>query len=411
MFSGAGGLSEGFFRSEYEFISHIEMDRYASMSLETRSLYHSLKSNHCLDDYFRYLKEELSREELFEEYSEFSDEISSNNFNSEISTETKSHLIRKIRKIMADENVKKIDGIIGGPPCQPYSLVGRNRSKNGMADDHRNYLYLHYIDFLREFDPDFFVFENVPGIKSAKDGDICRDFKTKVRDLGYKLDYDLLNAEDFNVLQSRKRLIIVGHKLEENFFEVSFQPNNKKYEVWNLLNDLPALHPGEGIDGPQDYKTPKISGYIKDFDIRTKNDILINHIARNHNNNDREIYRLAIKAWNNGKRRIQYDELPDDLKTHKNRKSFKDRFKVVAGDSSASHTIVAHIAKDGHYHIHPKESQARSLTVREAARIQSFPDSYKFEGSRTSQFTQVGNAVPPLMAEGIANRIKEFMGG
>jgi DNA (cytosine-5)-methyltransferase 1 len=135
---------------------------------------------------------------------------------------------------MADENVKEIDGIIGGPPCQPYSLVGRNRSKNGMADDHRNYLYLHYIDFLREFDPDFFVFENVPGIKSAKDGDICRDFKTKVRDLGYKLDYDLLNAEDFNVLQSRKRLIIVGHKLEENFFEVSFQPNNKKYEVWNL---------------------------------------------------------------------------------------------------------------------------------------------------------------------------------
>ena len=120
------------------------------------------------------------------------------------------------------------------------------------------------------------------------------------------------------------------------------------------------------------------------------------------------VYKYAINQWNTEGVRLKYPELPERLKTHKNTKSFLDRFKVVNG-KGISHTVVAHIAKDGHYYIHPDIQQCRSISVREAARIQSFPDDFYFEGSRTAAFTQIGNAVPPLMAFAIAQKIKELL--
>ena len=225
--------------------------------------------------------------------------------------------------------------------------------------------------------------------------------------MGYNLSYKILTATDFNVLQKRKRLIIVGHQSNENFLEFN-KNNSNKFKVWDLLDDLPKLQAGEGDDSSKDY-TKKASKYLTKFKIRSNNDKIIQHNARNHNENDREIYRLVINAWNKNHKRLKYDELPERLKSHKNRKSFVDRFKIVAGDLPYSHTIMAHLSKDGHYFIHPDIEQARSLTVREAARIQSFPDNYKFEGPRTSQFKQVGNAVPPLMAEEIARHIKKIL--
>jgi len=184
-------------------------------------------------------------------------------------------------------------------------------------------------------------------------------------------------------------------KKEHNFF------------VSDLLNDLPSLKPGEGKN-VMDYDGPP-NDYLKDSGIRDDWNILTHHIARPHNKRDIMIYKKAINAWRKASERLKYTDLPKELQTHKNKKSFLDRFKVVADNKQQSHTIVAHIAKDGHYYIHPDFRQSRSLTVREAARIQSFPDDYYFEGPRTARYRQVGNAVPPLLAQGIAQKIGEML--
>ena len=132
-------------------------------------------------------------------------------------------------------------------------------------------------------------------------------------------------------------------------------------------------------------------------------------MCRIHNQNDLDIYRHIIEAWNNGHNRLKYYGLPEELRTRQNETSFVDRYKIVAGDMPYSHTMIAHIAKDGHYFIHPDINQCRSISVREAARIQSFPDDFYFEGPRSAKFTQIGNAVPPLMAQALAQEIAQML--
>jgi DNA (cytosine-5)-methyltransferase 1 len=408
MFAGAGGLSEGFFRTGYKFISHIEMDKYASMTLETRSVYHALKVNGIEDYYYDYITGEFSREDLLEEGKKFSDLNSAGIINSEISAENEKAIIRGIEKRMENRNLKKVDVIIGGPPCQAYSIVGRSRDSEKMKNDPRNYLYLRYLSFIRSFKPDIFMFENVPGIKTARNGEIYHDFLIRAGKLGYTVKEKILDAADFFVLQRRKRVIVLGWKAGYDLEYPSFIPIGHNYTASCLLEDLPPLNPEEGRDTPQDYiRSP--SEYLKKAGLRSERDVLIQHSARRHNERDREIYRYVISIWNNEHRRVRYDELQEHLKTHRNRKSFEDRFKVVAPDLNYAQSVVAHISKDGHYYIHPDITQARSLTVREVARIQSFPDNFKFEGPRTSQYQQVGNAVPPLMAERIAIEIKKML--
>ena len=156
------------------------------------------------------------------------------------------------------------------------------------------------------------------------------------------------------------------------------------------------------------------SKYLVDNHIRNGLNVLTQQVSRPHTRQDREIYKIAVNKWNEGQQRLDYNDLPERLKTHSNRESFFDRFKVVAQDLNYSHTVVAHIAKDGHYYIHPSIEQNRSITVREAARLQSFPDDYYFEGvkesgSRTAAFKQIGNAVPPLMAQKIAKALKSVL--
>src|SRR5690606_9759598 len=148
------------------------------------------------------------------------------------------------------------------------------------------------------------------------------------------------------------------------------------------------------------------SEYLKQFDLSNGVDFYTQHISRPHNSNDLKIYKIAIQKWEDENKRLKYTDITEKLRTQKNTDSFLDRFKVVDG-KGISHTVVAHISKDGHYYIHPSINQCRSISVREAARIQSFPDNFFFEGSRTAAFSQIGNAVPPLLSLAIANGIKK----
>ncbi len=407
LFSGAGGLTEGFLREGFHFISHIDKDRDALKTLETRTIFHYLNKDKNDDMYFNYIAGEISRNDLLNEVNLY-EQLSGGIINEEFTSITKDKIIRQIEKCKKGLNIKDVDIIIGGPPCQAFSPVGRSRDPERMENDTRNYLYLYYLKLLKYFKPKMFVFENVPGMKSAKRGDILHSFKTKADNYGYYVRDDLLNAKNFFVLQNRERLIIVGWDKDYDLQYPLFPTIEHNYKVSCLLEDLPPLRPGEGSEGPQNYTKPP-SEYLEKAKIRSDKDILIQHNARNHNERDRTIYRRAIEMWNKEHRRIRYNELPEELKTHKNRSSFKDRFKVVGADREYSHSILAHLSQDGHYFIHPDINQARSLTVREAARIQSFPDNYKFEGSRKSQFRQIGNAVPPLMSERIAHSIYKMM--
>ncbi len=406
LFAGAGGLSEGFLRNGYRFTSYVEMDRYASMTLETRAIYHVLKANKMDYIYSSYIRGEISKEKLINEGRTLTDYGTV--INAEISAKNRNAIIRKVENNLRKANLKNVDIIIGGPPCQTFSIIGRGRNPEKMKNDPRNDLYFHYISFISHFRPSAFVFENVPGIKSALNGKIYSNILLSARKLGYVVLGEILDAKDFFVLQKRQRVIIIGLKTDRHFEYPSFKPVKHDYAVSQLLEDLPPLVPGNGKEGPQKYLGPP-SDYLRKSGIRTESDILIQHRARKHNERDREIYRYVIKAWNIDHRRLRYDELPDNLKTHKNIISFLDRFKVVAPDLKYAHTITAHSSKDGHYYIHPDINQARSITVREAARIQSFPDNYKFEGPMTSQYRQIGNAVPPLMAERIAIEIKNML--
>lgn len=402
LFAGAGGISEGFQRKGFNTVSYVEKDKYACETLLTRHIYWQLKKSNKENIYYEYLKGLINKEDLHGYLETVTPVI-----NMEISDTTLPEIRKSIRVNMKQLNAETIDIFIGGPPCQAYSLVGRARDPYKMEKDPRNMLYKYYIELLKEFNPKMFIFENVPGILSAAEGKLWQDVQSYFRQVGYEIDFRMLDASDFMVLQRRKRVILMGWRENLNLSYPDFERIFHNHIVKDILVDLPPLKPGDNLE-VGDYESGP-SDYLKKTGIRADRDILIQHTTRPLNKTDRQIYKRAIKLWKDKKQRLNYGKLPSSLKTHKNQKSFTDRFKVVADNSSYSHTMVAHIAKDGHYYIHPDEKQVRSISVREAARIQSFPDNYKFEGPRTAQFTQIGNAVPPLMAEAIAGEIKEMI--
>ena len=401
LFAGSSALSEGFKQMKFNPIAHIEMDAEACLTIKTRVIYHHLKENNQIDLYYDYISGNISRDVLYKSFMTYdSDTV----INTEISDASLKTIFKTVENNLKKQRHSELDLIVGGPPCQAYSLIGRHGVD--WENDHRLKLYVQYGRFLKEFNPKAFVFENVPGIYSANNGSHFMHLKKYFRKLGYEIDDRILNAKDYGVLQNRRRVIIVGWRKDIKFSFPELKTVLHEFTTEEIFSDLSPLTPGQSILKGKYRK--EASDYMKQFKLRNGIDFYTQHISRPHNNNDLKIYKYAIEKWEEENKRIKYTDIPEKLRTQKNTEAFLDRFKVVNG-KGISHTVVAHIAKDGHYYIHPNINQCRSISVREAARIQSFPDDYFFEGSRTAAFRQIGNAVPPLLSYAIANGMnKQF---
>lgn len=407
LFAGAGGLSEGFVRAGFSPVAHVEADIAACMTLRTRQAWTWLKSHGRDQVYIDYLRGNISRVEL---YAAVPKRHLDSVINDEIHSTTLSGIFNEVDCLLGND---KLDLIVGGPPCQAYSVAGRARDVRKMKGDSRNYLYRYYAEFLKRYRPLYFIFENVTGLLSAKDEDgtyHIDNMRRLFRDTGYETDIMKLSAENYGVLQRRKRVILIGRQGKSSNFYLEPSPPNSTVFVKEVFSDLPFLKAGQG-DARQ-CKTKSYRGnWLYETGIKNDSVPVSLHLARPHTEQDLRIYSIVVNLWNSDKKRLDYNSLPDYLKTHNNRSSFVDRFKVVAENLQYSQTIVAHIAKDGHYYIHPDIAQNRSITPREAARLQTFPDDYYFESisgkpSRTSAFRQIGNAVPVVLAEKVANKLK-----
>jgi len=407
LFAGAGGLSEGFIQAGFEPVAHVEMDPAAVCTLKTRMAYHHLRKAGDLDPYIAYLRQELSRPQF---YSKIPGKVIQSVIHSEIGDDTLPGIFERID---AQLHGRKLDLIVGGPPCQAYSIVGRSRSPNGMIGDRRNYLFLYYGEFLKRYQPKYFVFENVTGLLNAKDVDKIRyldKMRAVFKECGYETELEILKAEEHGVPQFRTRVILVGKRTTKAFDYPMPEKVAKPRYAWDFLQDFPAIKANSGDPWGCTLKPDALKLLSKDW-IRD-DEVPVTHFwSRPQREEDLEIYRIVVEHWEKHHERLRYEELPAHLRFHKNTTDFADRFKVVA-KYEPSHTVVAHIARDGHYYIHPDKKQNRSLTPREAARIQTFPDNYHFESmlpppSRTPAYRQIGNAVPVMLARRIAERLNE----
>ena len=236
LFAGAGGLSEGFLQAGYMPVAHVEMDKFATKTLETRSAYYYLEGTDNLGLYKKYLSGIVSRDEFMKQ---IPNSITKTIINETISGETLPSIFKTIDGIMKIRGITKIDVIVGGPPCQAYSLVGRAQSSRmevPMAEDPRNYLYKLYVRFLKRYQPRMFVFENVKGIESANGGTTWKNIQKYLKRVGYEIECREQNAHTFGVLQNRRRMIIVGWLKHSglkypDFFEIKTEAVVKRQDA------------------------------------------------------------------------------------------------------------------------------------------------------------------------------------
>ena len=226
LFAGAGGLSEGFVSCGFKPIAHVEMNRHACDTLQTRGCYHWLHDNNDVVLYHKYLKGIIDREQLFQD---IPGEILDSVICEEMSDATMPGIFQRIDKSIEVSGANHVDLIIGGPPCQAYSIVGRGRKD--MSQDPRNLLYKQYISVLERYQPKMFVFENVPGLLSAGDGEYLKLIRTAFEENGYKLDFKVQDASDFGVLQRRKRMILVIESYGSAIFKSEMMKGDPFYKA------------------------------------------------------------------------------------------------------------------------------------------------------------------------------------
>jgi DNA (cytosine-5)-methyltransferase 1 len=502
LFAGPGGLGEGFSSlkitqgsdTDYPFrISlSVEKEAFAHKTLRLRSFYRLLVLNdQPLDYYYGYLAGNFQAPHN-PESKRFWDQAGEEAIQLEIGSEGSARLLPSKVKQIAESNMHWV--LIGGPPCQAYSLVGRARNKSKKdykpEEDKRHFLYTHYLELIRKFRPSIFVMENVKGILSSKvdgsgiftkiledlrvadskDGNAYRIYSlAKGRCVYTGPDGDLVDPHDFivrseqyGIPQARHRVILVG--VRGDLAPKHFHPlsTKQKVKLSEAIGDLPKLRSGlsskdslpawqstvkeqakRAIESLNEVKNAddrkRMRAVLTDiakgklpykerggariplskqrpstFARKLQGDdlaIVLNHEARGHMDADlaRYLYAIAYGKVMNASPSQKY--FPKALAPkHENWFSgkFADRFRVQLKNEPST-TITCHISKDGHYYIHFDPKQCRSLTVRETARLQTFPDNYFFEGNRTEQYIQVGNAVPPLLARQIARKVWDIL--
>lgn len=503
LFAGPGGLGEGFSalrrdgnRPYFEIGLSIEKEKNAHMTLELRSFYRNLAKSDGggVRDYYAFLRKDLSREELFQRNPMVAAIASREAWNEALGS-------GKEFDDRLDTHIERVTGndgrwvLIGGPPCQAYSVIGRARKSRienyRPENDERNFLYREYLRILARHQPAIFVMENVKGMLSASiEGkklfqQIMADLKNpgavfpeysplgactyRIHSLVKKCEGDgdlkpedyIVECEKYGIPQSRHRVILLGIRQDLDCAQPAILKEAEPVPASAVLRGLPRLRSGltREVDCPANWQQRLRDGldrrwissagkmWGEEFKqelvkvlTRTRTPLddrggefigsaaavredlkwwyedpnfngVCNHASRGHMLKD--IYRYVYascfaKFFGNSPKLHEFplDLLPDHENV--NTGHFDDRFRVQLYDRPAT-TVTCHISKDGHYYIHPDPFQCRSLTVREAARLQTFPDNYFFCGNRTQQYTQVGNAVPPLLAYKIALIVKDFL--
>lgn len=516
LFAGPGGLGEGFSalidprgNPVFKIALSIEKDPVAHETLLLRSFFRQFSRNDVPEEYYEHLRGYLDRSILYSHFPDQAAKASAEAWNAELGNARTTPLLEIDNRIRAALKGSKQWVLIGGPPCQAYSLVGRSRvlpvdrreGTQNYEKDKRHFLYKAYLRIIAEHAPPVFVMENVKGILSAKVGGkriierIISDLREPSKAMGeghetrrsaleYEVfplaDYDgekhslfddevwsspedyIVRSETHLIPQARHRFILVGIRKDLAKKPKRLRNHEKRIEMWSVISDLPRLRSklSREDDSPEAWVKairqlarskitmngdldPKVktvvSSKLKELSGRLKagqpfvsanlksivhsrwfHDSRLggvcNHVARGHMNSDLwRYFVIACYGLVHGKS-PKLQALPTELfPDHKNLKDvraedivFSDRFRVQVKHRPAT-TITSHIGKDGHYFIHPDPLQCRSLTVREAARLQTFPDNYFFAGPTTDQYRQVGNAVPPLLAKQIAAVIEDVL--
>jgi len=509
LFAGPGGLGEGFSRfpngakeKPFRIAVSIEKDPHAHKTLTLRAFFRQFPEGEAPEAYYDYLRGGISRDELFREYPK---QTAAAMDEAQMRTLGKDPKISKIIGEKIKGHKKWI--LIGGPPCQAYSLAGRSRmlglvQQEGETDevfakrkrensekfeeDHRHTLYKEYLKIIAEHSPPIFVMENVKGILSAKlDGklifpQIIHDLSNpqkavdeKKRGKGYRIhsvvkyfgslaceqlepsDY-LIRAEKYGIPQARHRVILLGIREDVDASKLQALEEQSGPSVLSVIGDLPKLAPGlsrsrkeKAYDELQRIKQHSCwKTFLNNPDFTKVAAEMVKQLAKvrklpNRGSLFETVVNVSTDKWYADVRlggvpnHETRSHIPKDLwryffcacfarvhgisptlknfpkfllPEHKNVEAaisgqkFGDRFRVQCGGKPST-TITSHISKDGHYFVHPDPAQFRSLTVREAARLQTFPDNYRFEGPRTQQFHQVGNAVPPYLAHQVAKLV------
>ncbi|MGV1012005.1 MAG: DNA cytosine methyltransferase [Flavobacterium sp.] len=397
LFAGCGGLSDGFEQTNlYETLACVEWEKEPCKTLAKR------------------LKEKWNYENAYETVFQFDIQRTEDLINGWENDPIYG------TSIGINEIVKKnggIDVLIGGPPCQAYSIAGRIRDQNGMNDDYRNFLFESYLKVVDHFQPKAFIFENVPGLLSASPGglSIVDRITEAFAEKGYEITNNLrenalIDCTKFGVPQARKRMVILGvnkNLINENpaialhdfynFIFPKYQSSPKT--VKEAISDLPKLHP---LENPVTISKRKFSHTYKPTEIQ-------NHIPRMHSKRDIGTFELLTSDIESGQNKYASVEALKNLYFDiTGKRSNIHKYHVLKWDKP-SNTIPAHLYKDGLRHIHPDPKQARTITVREAGRLQSFDDDFIFTGSSSDQYKMVGNAVPPKFAKAIALALNEFL--